>query len=167
MTMMMTNVTDTGRWCLIAGAAIGLLAVAAHAQDTSEEETQESSHISEFRTFEPVEGELRTFTQAGGIAHEGGETVYNAVCAGCHRPEGEGAEGAGVYPALADNEMLAGAAYPIYMVLEGQRAMPPLGGILDDQQVADVVNYIRSHFGNDFIEEWGEATAQEVAETRQ
>ena len=44
--------------------------------------------------------------------------------------------------------------------------MPPLGGLLDDRQIADVVNYIRSSFGNDFIEEYGEATDEEIAETR-
>ena len=28
--------------------------------------------------------------------------------------------------------------------------MPPLGGMMSDDQVADVVNYVRSHFGNDY-----------------
>ena len=82
-------------------------------------------------------------------------------------PDGEGAQGAGIYPSLAENDLLAAPSYPIYLILEGQGAMPPLGGIMDDQQVADVVNYIRSSFGNDFIDEWGEATAEDVAETRQ
>ncbi|MFN3661430.1 c-type cytochrome [Yoonia sp.] len=153
---------------LLASATLTLIALASHAQDTlGEEDLQESSHISEFRTFEPVESELQIFAAPGAITHEGGEAVYNAVCSGCHMPAGEGAEGAGIYPALADNELLAAPSYPIYLILEGQRAMPPFGGILDDQQVADVVNYIRSNFGNDFVEEWGEATAEEVAQTRQ
>ncbi|AEM42543.1 hypothetical protein, partial [Ketogulonicigenium vulgare] len=30
--------------------------------------------------------------------------------------------------------------------------MPPLGALLDDQQVADVVNYIRTAFGNAFAD---------------
>ncbi len=28
--------------------------------------------------------------------------------------------------------------------------MPPLGGMMSDEQVADVVNYVRTHFGNDY-----------------
>ena len=65
-------------------------------------------------------------------------------------PEGQGAVGAGAYPALAKNPKLSVAAYPITVILKGQRAMPALGGMLDDQQVADVVNYIRGAFGNSY-----------------
>ncbi|CAN5379693.1 hypothetical protein BH10PSE13_BH10PSE13_12010 [soil metagenome] len=28
--------------------------------------------------------------------------------------------------------------------------MPPIGGMMTDQQVADVVNYVRTHFGNKY-----------------
>ncbi len=94
---------------------------------------------------------------------QGGKAVYDAVCAGCHMPEGEGAIGAGTYPALAGNEMLEGPDYPIFMVLHGQRAMPAIGWMLDDQQVADVVNYIRHELGNAFE---GETTAADVADAR-
>jgi len=34
------------------------------------------------------------------------------------------------------------------VIVNGQKAMPPLKNFLSDQQVADVVNYIRSNFGN-------------------
>ena len=54
------------------------------------------------------------------------------------------------YPALAANPRLAAAVYPITLVLHGQRAMPPFGESLDDQQVANVINYVRSHFGNHY-----------------
>lgn len=146
-------------------AAAGLTAIA---QDAPAPEAEGGeSRTSEFRTFDPTEEDWETFRSSGEITHQGGEAVYNSVCAGCHMPVGEGAEGAGYYPALAENEMLAAPSYPIYVILEGQKAMPPFAGILDDQQVADVVNYIRANFGNDFIEEWGEATAEEVEATRQ
>ena len=49
---------------------------------------------------------------------------------------------------LANNKNLETAGYPVYVVVNGQRAMPPLGTYLDDQQVAEVVNYIRSTWGN-------------------
>jgi len=131
-------------------------------------ETPEGEPASEFRTFDPTKTEWETFRAAGRIPHEGGEAVYNALCAGCHMPDGEGAVGAGEYPALAENELLAAPSYPINLVVHGQGAMPPMGGILDDRQVADVVNYIRSHFGNDFLSgEFGEAKVEDVAETRE
>ncbi len=149
-------------------APLILAAVAAQAQEAQAPTAAgETAQTSEFRTFDPTEAEWEIFRSSGEITHEGGEAVYNATCAGCHRPDGEGAVGAGVYPALADNELLAAPSYPIYLILEGQRAMPPLGGFLDDQQIADVVNYIRSSFGNEFVEEFGAATAEQVAETRQ
>ena len=79
---------------------------------------------------------------------QGGEAIYKGVCAGCHMPDAKGAVGAGAYPALAKNENLETAAYPVSIVLKGQKAMPFFAMQLDDQQVADVVNYLRSHFGN-------------------
>lgn len=128
---------------------------------------EDRTKSSDFRIFDPTEQEQEIFRSSGKISHQGGEAVYNATCAGCHMPEGQGAVGAGMYPALANNDMLAQPGYPIYLILEGQKAMPPFGGMLDDQQVADVVNYIRSSFGNDFVAEFGEATAVQVGETRQ
>ena len=64
-------------------------------------------------------------------------------------PDAKGAVGAGAYPALAGNPRLGSAAYPAMVIVRGQKAMPSFGG-LSDAQVADVVNYIRSNFGNHF-----------------
>jgi len=64
--------------------------------------------------------------------------------------DARGAEGAGAYPTLADNPRLAASAYPIFLVLKGRAGMPAFQDRLSDQQVADVVNYIRSHFGNQY-----------------
>jgi mono/diheme cytochrome c family protein len=92
-------------------------------------------------------------TGAGFLANfpfDGGEAIYKGVCQGCHMSDAKGAVGAGLYPALAKDENLETAAYPVAMVLKGQKAMPGLGMQLDDQQVADVVNYVRTHFGNKY-----------------
>ena len=62
---------------------------------------------------------------------------------------GEGAIGAGNYPALA-NENLEAGAYPVFVVVNGLKGMPPLGTYLDDEQVAAVVNYVATHFGNNY-----------------
>lgn len=61
---------------------------------------------------------------------------------------GRGASGAGSYPALAGNPRLQAGMYPVYIVVNGNKAMPGFGSIFDDQQVAAVVNYVRTHFGN-------------------
>ena len=81
-----------------------------------------------------------------------GEGVYRAMCQGCHMPDGRGAAGAAAYPALANNPKLEMAGYPLVLVLKGQRAMPAVGAFLDDEQVAAVVGFIRTHFGNDYRE---------------
>lgn len=81
---------------------------------------------------------------------QGGEAIYKGVCQGCHMPDAKGAVGAGAYPALAKNENLETAAYPIGIVLKGQKAMPFFALQLNDQQIADVVNYVRTHFGNKY-----------------
>lgn len=82
--------------------------------------------------------------------HEDGATLFRAVCQGCHMPDARGAQGAGMYPALAENPRLASATYPVGVVLRGRHGMPPLAGYMSDAQVAAVVNYVRSHFGNSF-----------------
>jgi mono/diheme cytochrome c family protein len=87
---------------------------------------------------------------AGSYPQQSGEELYKGVCQGCHMPNAQGAVGAGAYPALAGDIRLAAAIYPLTVVLNGQRAMPPIGADLSDDQVANVVNYIRSHFGNHY-----------------
>jgi mono/diheme cytochrome c family protein len=79
---------------------------------------------------------------------QGGEAVYRGVCQGCHMADAKGATGAGNYPALASNSRLASAGFVLTMVMNGHKGMPPFRGHFTDQQIADVVNYIRSHFGN-------------------
>jgi mono/diheme cytochrome c family protein len=79
-----------------------------------------------------------------------GEVIYRTVCQGCHMPDARGAVGAGAYPALATDPKLAEAEYPVLVVVNGSKGMPPFGKLLDDEQVAAVVNYVRSHFGNSY-----------------
>jgi mono/diheme cytochrome c family protein len=81
---------------------------------------------------------------------QGGEAVFKNICQGCHMTNAEGAVGAGMYPALAKNAKLEVAGYPVAVIVHGQKAMPPFGGLLNDQQIADVVNYVRTNFGNNY-----------------
>jgi mono/diheme cytochrome c family protein len=77
-----------------------------------------------------------------------GEELFAGVCQGCHMSDGKGATGAGSYPSLAGNSHLEASGYPIVVVVNGQRGMPPFGAMMSDEQVAAVVNYVRTHFGN-------------------
>ncbi|MBV8472417.1 MAG: cytochrome c [Hyphomicrobiales bacterium] len=88
-----------------------------------------------------------------------GKTVYNDQCAVCH-----GAEGLGKppdFPPLANNQsiQMESAVNPIRMVLNGgyppgtsgnprPYGMPPFGQSLSDDEVAAVVTYIRTAWGN-------------------
>ena len=81
---------------------------------------------------------------------QGGEAVYRGICQGCHMADAKGATGAGSYPALANNSKLASAGYVLTMVMNGHKGMPPFRGQFANQQIADVVNYVRTNFGNHF-----------------
>lgn len=93
-----------------------------------------------------------------------GEAVYRGICQGCHMPDARGAQGAGTYPALAGNPRLVSPQYMAAVILHGRRDMPSfkpatededrfvLGVGLSDAQIADVINYIRSHFGNHYTD---------------
>ena len=89
-----------------------------------------------------------------------GEGLYGSLCQGCHMPDAKGAAGAAAYPALAANKRLASAAYPAILVLQGHKAMPPFAGNLTDDQIAAVVNYVRTHFGNAYKDPISAATVK-------
>jgi mono/diheme cytochrome c family protein len=87
-----------------------------------------------------------------------GEQVFQTVCAACHQANAEGVPGA--FPPLAGSEWVAAdPETPIRIVLEGltgpvqvkgttfNSLMPPPPG-LDDDKIAAVLTFVRSHFGN-------------------
>jgi mono/diheme cytochrome c family protein len=120
-------------------AAILLLPAAAGAQDA------------------PMLSPASTFAEADGAA------LFANVCQACHMPAGQGAAGAGHYPALARNANLETGAYPVYVVVHGLKGMPPVGRMMTDDQVAAVVNYLRTNLGNSYADP---VTAQDVADAR-
>lgn len=100
----------------------------------------------------PPEGNL-------GTTH--GAQIYAQLCQGCHMPDGRGAVGAGSYPAFAGNANVASSRYMAVVILGGRRNMPafaPEHAVgpffepvwLTDVQVANVINYIRTNFGNHY-----------------
>ena len=103
------------------------------------------------------------FSPAFRFTEQSGEQLFANVCQGCHMPDGKGAAGAGTYPSLAANKNLEAGGYPVYVVVRGQRAMPAFAAMMSDDQVAAVVNYLRTHFGNDFKDA---VTAEDVKAVR-
>jgi mono/diheme cytochrome c family protein len=92
-----------------------------------------------------------------------GAFLYSAICQGCHMADAKGATGGATFPALAENPRLASRLYPALMVVRGRGGMPPLAADLDDEQIAAVVNYLRSHYGNHYTDP---LTAAEVKALR-
>ncbi|UQS90799.1 cytochrome c [Pseudomonas chlororaphis subsp. piscium] len=102
-----------------------------------------------------------------------GASVYIDNCAACHRTDGHGYTR--VFPALAGNPVLqsADATSLIHIVLKGGTlpathtapstfTMPAFAWRLSDQEVADVVNFIRTSWGN----QGSEVKAADVAGLR-
>lgn len=88
-----------------------------------------------------------------------GEQVYAAVCTACHQATGLGV--AGAFPPLAGSEWVSGKpeilAAAVLHGLSGpievkgatyNGAMPPWGASLSDDDVANVLTYVRSAWGN-------------------
>ena len=97
------------------------------------------------------------------FAERGGADLFNNVCAACHQANAKGAIGAAAYPPLAANTKLASIDFLLIVLLDGLRGMPPVGSMMSDEQVADVVNYVRTHFGNSYA---GAVSAAEVSTAR-
>lgn len=87
---------------------------------------------------------------------ERGKNVYITYCLSCHMMEGQGVEG--VYPPLAKNPNMGLKERMIQATLKGMKGtlklndktynidMAPVS--LNDQDAADVLNYIRNSWGN-------------------
>lgn len=78
-----------------------------------------------------------------------GERVYNATCAACHMPNGEGLKG--VFPALKGSKMVTeDQVAHIDIVLNGKSgtSMQAFGKMLSLKEIAAVVTYERNAWGN-------------------
>jgi cytochrome c oxidase cbb3-type subunit 2 len=88
-----------------------------------------------------------------------GAALFTANCSACHQANGEGLPGA--FPSLKGDAVVVDdeATKHIQVVLQGLHdakvgglvygsVMPPFAGTLSDAEVADIVNYERSSWGN-------------------
>lgn len=96
--------------------------------------------------------------QIDAAVRQSGRDVYISVCAGCHGVNGEGKPH--VAPSMNTNTtaMLADPNNLIHVVLDGipeqkltngevMQSMPGFRDALTDQQLADLVNYMRVEWG--------------------
>lgn len=92
--------------------------------------------------------------------HSRGEAVYNRTCIACHGVDGKGVPES--FPPLDGSDWVTGnSALPIKIVLHGlagpitvqgkpyNNVMAPLGPMLDDREIADVLTYVRQKWSND------------------
>ena len=73
-----------------------------------------------------------------------GKKLYDDSCAGCHMQKGEGAQGTGYYPPLANNSKMQSKYYIISVVINGLRGMPSFHRMMNDEQIAAVTQYVHS-----------------------
>jgi mono/diheme cytochrome c family protein len=105
-----------------------------------------------------------------------GKPVFMANCATCHQATGMGVPGA--FPPLAGSDWVAGSEERIIrIVLHGLKGpitvsgnhydnvMAPLGAVLKDEQIANVLSYVRSEWGNNYPEVEPETVARIRSET--
>ena len=118
-----------------------------------------------------VKADDASFASVNHAVGAGGAAIYSHICQGCHMPQAQGASGAGHYPRLAGDRALLSRDYVAMRVLNGKNDMPAFGQLpdpglerfsahLSDAEVADVVNYVRSNFGNHYRDK---ITPEEVA----
>ena len=90
---------------------------------------------------------------------ENGKEVYILFCQSCHMENGEGLEG--VYPPVAKTSYIKNTKKIIDVILYGQFGEVIVNGkkyntdmpaqpYLTDEQIADVLTYIRNNWGNKY-----------------
>jgi mono/diheme cytochrome c family protein len=77
--------------------------------------------------------------------------VYASLCVACHQEDGQGREK--IAPSLVGSVLaLAPPAVTARILLNGKEGpvglMPALGTVLTDEQIADVLTYVRRQWGN-------------------
>jgi cytochrome c oxidase cbb3-type subunit 3 len=93
------------------------------------------------------ESELNALSQDPNVCKKGRE-IYTSKCASCHGPEGQG----GIGPNMTDSYWLHGAKLSeIFLVVNKgvpEKGMPPWGSILKENEMKEVVAYIKSIHGS-------------------
>ena len=117
----------------------------------------------------PPESPLRSAKAVPPASQVRGASLYMDHCSACHQAKGRGMPG--IFPPLAGNgavidrdpgNVLQAVLRGIPMQ-DGYVPMPSFASQLDDQEIADVANYVRTSWGNGAV---ANATAADVARLR-
>jgi mono/diheme cytochrome c family protein len=80
-------------------------------------------------------------------AQPDGAALYADNCSGCHQTTGKGIPGA--FPSLAGDPFVVGRPEPVAAtVLNGRGGMPTFGKDLADDEIAAILTFVRSSWGN-------------------
>jgi mono/diheme cytochrome c family protein len=75
------------------------------------------------------------------------QSLFNDNCSACHQTSGKGVKGA--FPALAGDPFVQGDPAPMLAtVLAGRAGMPSFKDDLDNAQLASLLTYVRTSWGN-------------------
>lgn len=76
-----------------------------------------------------------------------GKALFLKNCAACHQPTGKGIPGA--FPALAGSKFVQGKGSEVAgVLLKGRGGMPDFSDSLSDRDIATVLTFVRSNWGN-------------------
>ena len=153
-----------GYFCIVISVALAGLYLSKYNGGFSSVKYLEKNSIND--EFAAITEELKA--QGGGAAIVAaddpmslGEKVYQTNCMACHQVTGQGMPGA--FPPLAASDwvgkdpnmlarlVIAGMQGPITVNgVEYNSIMAPLGAVLSDEDIANVLTYIRKSWGNDY-----------------
>lgn len=152
-------------------AALALAALTACSGDSASDRAAASStpNVAAAQPAGAVSAAAAATTNA---ATQDGRAVFNRTCATCHQQNGQGIRGA--FPPLVGSPFVTGdKARLVRLVLHGLTGQLVVGGArynnvmppwktLSDAELAAVLTYVRSSFGNTA----GPVTPQDVAQQR-
>lgn len=146
---------------------VGLALVLALAACTKSTETSTSTTTTTEASASPESS--MAAAPANGAAASDGAKVYSTNCSSCHQASGQGVEG--TFPPLAGNPVVTGDPKKVIGIVKNglngkievkghsyNGMMPAWGQQLSDGDIAAVVTYVRSSWGN----KAGAVTADQV-----
>lgn len=100
-----------------------------------------------FQRFVSAAALAAAVSVAGSALAQDGATLFKENCSACHQIKGQGVPGS--FPALARNKFVQGDPKgPAYVVTHGRGGMPNFSEDLNDRQIAAILSYVRSAWGN-------------------
>ncbi|HAT7571524.1 TPA: c-type cytochrome [Citrobacter werkmanii] len=136
---------------------------------TDEDATAIAQYLLSLKSAQPEAGRTAAATALWSNSAEAGKVTYNRYCSTCHGLEGKGTDDNA--PSLIHNPLvMVDDPTPLYRVIaygaetpttRGSVSfkMPAYGGMLTDNEMRDVINYVRKSWG----EGNGEVSQQDLA----